>query len=84
MLKMIAASTAVGMLIAVAPAPQAEARVTTETYWQCVHNAYAGCTPQGPGGPYLPQPGSPEEEAYLQCLSSWLAYCETLPDAPGG
>ncbi|WP_291837399.1 hypothetical protein [Brevundimonas sp.] len=82
MLKTIALTAALALSALVAPLPGSEAQAARETYRQCMFNAFNACIPQGPLGPQLPDPGSPEEAAYEACMASWTAYCETLPDAP--
>lgn len=82
MLKTIAITAALAVSAAVAPLPGSDAQAARLTYRQCVAQVFNGCLPQGPLGPELPAPGSPEEAAYELCIENGMAYCATLPDAP--
>jgi hypothetical protein len=82
MLKTIALTVALALGATTAPLPGSDAQAARQTYRQCVRQVLEGCLPQGPLGPELPAPGTPEEAAYELCIENGMAYCATLPDAP--
>lgn len=82
MLKTIMLTAALAVAATVAPVPGSEAQAARETYYQCIQNIDYVCLPQGPGGPILPEAGTPEYDYWQTCTTAEQERCAALPDAP--
>ena len=79
----MAAAAGLVLLSSNSTSQAAERYQPNRDYGICVRQGTGDCYPIGPLGPYIPDTGTPEEAAFLQCVAIVEEQCADLYGEPG-
>ena len=79
----IAVAAGLGVLTTNSASQAAVQSEPNREYGICLRVGTGNCYPIGPLGPYIPDYGTPEEAAFLQCVEQVAEDCAEIHGEPG-